>query len=82
MYPGSLLCNLVSIFITKHTYIPYMTHQISVSVLYPLHEYSEVKPLFKSGNSLDIANYRPISLLVSFSKIIEKLIHQRLLPII
>ena len=28
-------------------------------------KYSEVKPLFKSGNSLDLANYRPISLLVS-----------------
>jgi hypothetical protein len=41
-------------------------------------KYSEVKPLFKSGKVSDIANYRPISLLTSFSKIIEKLIHQRL----
>jgi len=40
-------------------------------------KYSEVKPPFKSGNASDLANYRPISLLTSFLKIIEKLIHQK-----
>jgi len=40
-------------------------------------KYSEVKLLFKGGNSSDLANYRPISLLTSFSKIIEKSIHQK-----
>jgi len=36
-----------------------------------------VNPLFKSRNASDLTNYRPISLLTSFSKIIEKLIHQK-----
>ena len=40
-------------------------------------KYSEVKPLFKNGKASDPANYRSISLLTSFSKIIEKLIYLR-----
>jgi hypothetical protein len=39
-------------------------------------KYSIVKPLFKKG---DKDNYRPISLLTSFSKIFEKIIYDRLL---
>ena len=31
-----------------------------------------VIPLFKKGNNADQTNYGPISLLISFSKIIEK----------
>jgi hypothetical protein len=38
-----------------------------------------VKPVFKKGNRQEISNYRPISLLTSFSKIIGKLIYARLL---
>jgi hypothetical protein len=38
-----------------------------------------VKPAFKKGKSHEISNYRPISLLTSFSKIIEKLIYMRLI---
>jgi hypothetical protein len=37
-----------------------------------------VKPVFKKGKSHEISNYRPISFLTSFSKIIEKLIYMRL----
>jgi len=37
-----------------------------------------VKPIFKKGNKQEISNYRPISLLTSFSKILEKLINARL----
>jgi len=40
-------------------------------------KYSELKPLYKSGDASDLANYRPVSLLTSFSKIIEKFIHQK-----
>ena len=39
---------------------------------------AKVIPIFKNGDLLDVNNYRPISLLSVFSKITEKLIHQRL----
>jgi len=34
--------------------------------------------LYKDGDPLDYSNYRPISLLTSFSKVIEKILHKRL----
>jgi Notch-like protein len=42
-------------------------------------KYSEILPLFKSGSKDKIDSYRPISLLLSFSKIFEKLILHRLI---
>ena len=39
---------------------------------------AKVIPIFKNGNILEVNNYRPISLLSIFSKIIEKLMHKRL----
>jgi len=40
---------------------------------------SEVKPLFKkNGSTTEFSNYRPISLLITFSKIIEKIMYKRL----
>ena len=41
-------------------------------------KYAIVKPIFKKRNKQEISNYRPISLLTFFSKIIEKLIYVRL----
>ena len=38
---------------------------------------AKVVPIHKSGPKNDVANYRPISLLPAFSKIFEKLMHQR-----
>jgi len=37
-----------------------------------------VRPLFKKGDITEFSNYRPIYLLTSFSKIIEKIIYKRL----
>ena len=38
---------------------------------------ARVIPIFKSGSKKDVSNYRPISLLDAFSKIYEKLMHNR-----
>ena len=39
---------------------------------------AKVIPVFKSGSKLDPINYRPISLLPLFSKLLEKIMHARL----
>ena len=39
---------------------------------------AKVIPVFKGGNNLDVNNYRPISVLPVFSKILEKAIFNRL----
>ena len=41
-------------------------------------KFSEVRPLCKKGDITEFSNYRSISLLTSFSKIIEKNIYKRL----
>jgi hypothetical protein len=40
---------------------------------------AKVIPVFKSGDPLDMNNYRPISLLCSFSKLLEKIVSLRLM---
>jgi hypothetical protein len=37
-----------------------------------------VKPVFKKGDKMNLTNYRPISLLTSFSKVLEKALYSRL----
>jgi len=39
---------------------------------------AKVIPIFKAGSKLSVNNYRPISLLSIFSKILEKLVHKQL----
>ena len=39
---------------------------------------AKVIPIYKQGNTQDITNYRPISVLPFFSKVLEKLMYQRL----
>ena len=41
-------------------------------------KHSIVRPIFKSGNPSDPANFRPISLVPVIMKIVEKVIHQQL----
>jgi len=37
-------------------------------------KYAIVKPLLKKGDKENVANYRQISLLISFSKVFERII--------
>ena len=39
---------------------------------------ARVVPVYKNGTKTEVSNYRPISLLTSFSKIYEKLMHNRI----
>jgi hypothetical protein len=41
-------------------------------------KYSQVRPIYKKGERSELSNYRPISILTSFSKIFEKVISNRL----
>jgi hypothetical protein len=39
---------------------------------------TKVKPLYKKESDTDVVNYRPVSLISVFSKIIEKIMHKKL----
>jgi hypothetical protein len=41
-------------------------------------KYAVVEPIFKAGDKYEPINYRPISLLSSFSEVFEMLIYNRL----
>jgi exonuclease III len=57
----------------------YILNKSTISGIFPTRlKYSIVKPLFKKGDKEDMTNYRPISLLTSFSKVFEKNIYNRL----
>ena len=40
---------------------------------------ARVIPVYKSGSHTDMSNYRPISLLLIFHKLMQKLMHKRLM---
>jgi hypothetical protein len=42
-------------------------------------KYSIIKSLYKKGDKTDPSNYRPISMLTSFSKVLEKALNNRLI---
>jgi hypothetical protein len=63
--------------------LSYICNKSMLSGTFPTRlKYAIVKPLFKKGNKEKVANYRPISLLTSFSKVFEKIIYDRLLKCI
>jgi len=51
---------------------------ISAGVFPDRLKYSIVTPIFKKGNNSDPANYRPISVLTSFVKVLETALYMRL----
>jgi hypothetical protein len=58
--------------------LTYMCNKVfSLSVFPSRLKYSQINSIFKKGDRTDIANYRLISLLTSFSKIFERIIYNR-----
>jgi hypothetical protein len=71
-----LVKNIVDCIVTPFTYI---CNQSFLTGIFPnTMKTAKVIPIFKSGDSHQFTNYRPISLLSQFSKILEKLFVERL----
>jgi hypothetical protein len=57
----------------------YLCNKCMTTGIFPmLLKYSQIVQIFKKGNKQELTNYKPISLLTSFSKIFEKVIYKRL----
>ena len=71
---------------TRHVHLDVLTHVFNLSVcngVFPCElKLAKCIPLFKSDNCMLINNYRPVSLLPVFSKILEKLMYDRLLSFV
>ena len=58
--------------------LTYMCNKVLPSGIFPVHlKYSQIGPIFKLGDKSEISNYRPLSLLISFSKIFKRVIYNR-----
>ena len=69
--------------IAAHIISPFLKHFIHFSftkgIFLESCTPSKVIPIHKKGNKLELNNYQPISILTCFSKILEKLIHNKVL---
>jgi hypothetical protein len=71
-----LLQSVIDLIAAPLAYIFNMSFQLGA---YPEQlKIAKVTPVFKGGDSSKLSNYRPISLLNSVSKILEKLMHNRM----
>ena len=68
--------------IVAHISIP-LTHifnkSLSLGAVPDIYKIAKVIPVFKTGDKNDPNNYRPISLLPAFSKILEKIVYKRVI---
>lgn len=68
--------------ITKEIIEP-LTHSINLSLLtgtvHKMTKIAKIIPILKSGDKHDITNYRPISILPTLSKILERVVYNRLI---
>jgi hypothetical protein len=59
--------------------LSYIFSKSMISGIFPTRlKYATIKPIFKNGDKINVANCRPISILPSFSKILEKIMYIRL----
>ena len=56
----------------------YLTHRYKVGVFPDLMKIAIVSPIFRTVGTVDIGNYRPFPVLPCFSKILERLMYNRL----
>ena len=59
-----------------------LTHIINLTFQYNIVpddlKFANITPIYKAGDPMEVSNYRPISVLPAFSKIYERLLHDRL----
>lgn len=71
---------------TYHLFIDPLTHVLNLSVengFFPDEmKLAKIIPLHKSGDTMNICNYRPVSILPLFSKILERVIYNRLIEFV
>ena len=72
----AIVANVIPVISKPLTHI--CNHSFKTGVFPSRMKIAKIKPIFKSGAKTDIGNYRPISLLPQFSKILEKLFLSRL----
>jgi len=61
------------------TTLAYLLHMsLAQGIFLDQLKYSIIKPIYKNGDRSQISNYRPVSLLTGFSKIMEIVISRRL----
>ena len=67
---------------TIHLYVKILTliiNQAFYNGVFPKElKMAKVIPVYKSGSTMELNNYRPISVLNTFSKVFERLMHDRL----
>lgn len=80
--PGWDGINVCFLKLVRYTIVPIITHLINLCFakgIFPsLLKEAIITPVYKSGSKDDVNNYRPISVLTSISKILEKIINKRL----
>jgi dynactin complex subunit len=60
-------------FIVSSLALTYMFNKVLSSGIFLMHlTYSQISPIFMKGCMTEMSNYRPISLLTSFSKVLER----------
>ena len=72
----SLLKQIIHPLANPLTYI--FNKSLSIGVFPELFKLAKINPIFKKDNPHEITNYRPISLLPTLSKILEKIVYIRL----
>ena len=71
---------------TFHSYLVPLSHVLNLSIIQGFFpdslKLAKVVPLYKSGDTASLSNYRPVSVLPLFSKILERLLYNRILDFI